>query len=127
VLLRNPSIGDDEFAVLLGCVLRAGVTIAAAIVTVGAVVYLAKRGTVHPDYQAFTGEPADLRSIRGILSDAAHGSGRGLIQLGLLVLIATPIVRVLCSIAGFWREGDRIYVFVTLTVLGLLAYSLLAA
>jgi uncharacterized membrane protein len=127
VLLEGHSAGHDSFAVLLGRVLRVGVLTAAAIVVVGATVYLTKHGTVHQDYQAFTGEPADLRSIGGVVADAAHGSGRGLIQLGLLVLIATPVVRVLFSIVGFFREGDYIYVFVTLAVLGLLAYSLLAA
>jgi uncharacterized membrane protein len=75
----------------------------------------------------FRGEPADLRSIRGILTEAADGSGRGLIQLGLLILIGTPIVRVLCSVAGFARERDWIYVAITIVVLGLLAYSLFAA
>ena len=129
MLLEEQSAGQghDAFAVLLGRVLRVGVMTAAAIVVVGASVYLAKHGTVHQDYQVFTGEPAELRSIGGVAVDAAHGSGRGLIQLGLLVLIATPVVRVLCSIVGFFREGDYIYVFVTLAVLGLLAYSLIAA
>jgi uncharacterized membrane protein len=127
VLLDARPTEDRAFAVWLGLVLRGGVMTAAAIVMVGAVIYLAKHGTVHPDYVAFTGEPADLRSITGIVADAAHGSGRGLIQLGFIVLIATPVVRVICSVVGFFREGDHIYVFVTLVVLGLLTYSLLAA
>jgi uncharacterized membrane protein len=127
MLLEDQPPGHDPFATLLGRVLRAGVMTAAAIVMVGATIYLARHGTVRQDHQAFTGEPADLRSVGGIVADAAHGSGRGLIQLGLLVLIATPVGRVLCSIVGFFREGDYIYVFVTLTVLGLLVYSLVAA
>lgn len=120
--------GDDRsFAVWLGRVLRAGVIAAAIIVVAGGTVYLSKHGTSLPHYRVFRGEPADLRSIRGVLTDAADGSGRGLIQLGLLILIGTPIVRVLCSVAGFARERDWIYVAITIVVLGLLAYSLFAA
>ena len=120
--------GDDRsFAVWLGRVLRAGVIAAAMVVVAGGTVYLSKHGTSLPHYRVFRGEPADLRSIRGILTEAADGSGRGLIQLGLLILIGTPIVRVLCSVAGFARERDWIYVAITIVVLGLLAYSLFAA
>jgi uncharacterized membrane protein len=79
------------------------------------------------DFAVFRGEPIDFRSVQGIIAHAAAGSGRGLIQLGLLVLIATPILRVLFSIVGFWRERDFAYVAITLAVLLLLAYSLLAA
>ena len=52
--------------------------------------------------------------------------GRGLIQLGLLLLIATPIARVVFSVAGFARQRDWLYVAITLIVLTLLGYSLLA-
>jgi uncharacterized membrane protein len=46
-------------------------------------------------------------------------------QLGLLLLVATPIARVVFSAFGFWRERDYRYVFITLIVLGVLLYSLL--
>jgi uncharacterized membrane protein len=127
VLLNRTEEDDRVFAVLLGRVLRAGVTIAGLIVFAGGVIYLSKRSAVSVDYHVFRGEPADLRSIRGIVTDAGAGSGRGLIQLGLLVLIATPIVRVICSVAGFIRERDWIYVAITVIVLGLLTYSLFGA
>ena len=115
---------ERGFALLLGRILRAGVIAAAAIVLVGAVVFLGKRAMVQTDYRIFRGEPADLRSVGGIWADARAGSGRGLIQLGLLILIATPVVRVLCSIAGFAHERDWMYVAITTIVLALLAFSL---
>jgi uncharacterized membrane protein len=46
-------------------------------------------------------------------------------QLGLLVLIATPITRVAFSVFAFFYERDWKYVVFTLIVLGLLLYSLL--
>jgi uncharacterized membrane protein len=56
-----------------------------------------------------------------------NGRGRGLIQLGLLFLIATPIARVAFSIVGFAIERDRMYVVFTLIVLAILLYSLLGS
>jgi uncharacterized membrane protein len=56
-----------------------------------------------------------------------NGRGRGLIQLGLLLLIATPIARVAFSIVGFAIERDRLYVVFTLIVLAILLFSLLGS
>jgi uncharacterized membrane protein len=108
----------------IGNLLRIGVLSAAAVVLVGAGVYLVRHGTEIPHYRVFRGEPSDLRSISGIVTDVAHGSGRGIIQLGLLLLIATPVMRVALSIVAFALERDRTYVAITLLVLSLLLYSL---
>ena len=51
--------------------------------------------------------------------------GRGS-QLGILVLIATPVFRVLLSAFAFWMQRDWIYVAITLVVLAVLAFSLLS-
>jgi uncharacterized membrane protein len=108
----------------LAAVLRTGVMLAASIVVIGGAVYLARHGYKRPHYGVFRGEPSDLRSLAGILNDVASGSGRGLIQLGLVVLIATPVARVAFSVAAFAVQRDRTYVVVTLAVLGLLLLSL---
>lgn len=118
---------DDEFDRILGRVLRAGVILAAAVVLAGAAIYLVRHGHEQPMYHVFRGEPGDLRSIRGIVSDTLAARGRGIIQLGLLLLIATPIARVVFSVAGFVRQRDWMYVLVTSVVLALLLYSLLTA
>jgi uncharacterized membrane protein len=119
----------EEFRIeqTLGNLLRAGVLIAAAVVTVGAIIYLARHGGEAPAYKMFRGEPADLRSIGGIWSDAVALRGRGLIQFGLLLLIATPVARVAFSVYAFARERDTQYVAITLIVLALLAYSLIGS
>ncbi len=72
----------------------------------------------------FRGEPGDLRSVSGTVSDARSLSGRGLIQLGVLLLIATPIARVAFSVGGFVRQRDWMYVGIAAIVLMLLAYAL---
>jgi uncharacterized membrane protein len=115
---------DKEFDTVLGNVLRAGVLLAATVVLCGGVTYLLRHGDDVRGYRVFRGEPSDLRSVRGIVSDARSLSGRGLIQLGLLLLIATPITRVVFSVVGFLKQRNWMYVAITLVVLMLLAYSL---
>jgi uncharacterized membrane protein len=115
---------DARFGLTLGRVLRAGVLLAATLVAAGAVIYLARNGASVPAYQAFRGEPTSLRRVGGILREAGAPSGRGLIQLGLLVLIATPVVRVLFAIVGFARQRDWLYVCIATIVLLLLVFSL---
>ncbi len=110
---------------IMGRLLRTGVILAAVFVSAGGVVYLARHQTPVTNYRVFQGEPEELRTVSGIFHGALALRGRGLIQLGLLILIATPIARVAFSVVAFLYQRDWTYVVVTLIVLGLLVYSLL--
>jgi uncharacterized membrane protein len=125
--MRNSSYGDVQMESLLGQLLRVGVLLAGAVVAIGGTVYLCRHGMESPNYGVFHGEPADLRSIGGIVRDTLNFRGRGIVQLGLVMLIATPIARVAFSVYAFARERDYTYVAITLIVFGLLMYSLFAA
>jgi len=118
---------DRDLDVVLAMALRGGVLLAAAIVVVGAAIYLARHGMSLPDYRKFRGEPSDLRSPASIWATARTFTGRGVMQFGLLVLISTPIMRVLLSVIGFVRERDWMYVVITLIVFSLLCYSLVTS
>jgi len=118
---------DKRIENILGNLLRAGVVFSAFIVFCGAVVYVARHGRVPADYHVFQGEPSELRSVPGIVRDAVDVSGRGIIQLGLLFLIATPVARVIFSIWGFAAERDRMYVVFTAIVLAILIFSLVGS
>ncbi len=109
---------------VIGTLLRTGVLIAAGIVVVGGILYLVRHGTAPPDYGVFHGEPTDLRTISGIIRDALSFHGRGVIQLGLLVLLATPVARVTFSVLAFALERDMLYIAVTVIVLAVLIFSL---
>ena len=115
---------EERFEHFLGSLLRVGVLIAAAVVVIGAVVYLSRHGTEAPDYHEFQTEASPLYSVGGIVGWALGGHGRGIIQLGLLLLIATPVARVVFSLAAFAWQRDRTYVVITLIVLAVLMYSL---
>lgn len=122
----NANWTDERFDAVLAFVLRFGVLMSASVIAVGGAVFLARHGMERPTYSAFRGEPGALRTIDGIVAEALHLSGRGLIQLGLLVLIATPIARVIFSVVGFIRQRDWLYTAITVVVLALLGYSLLS-
>jgi uncharacterized membrane protein len=116
---------EQQFENFVGNLLRVGVFVAAAVVFGGGVLYLIRHGAISPDYRVFHGEPADLRSVSSIVTDALALQSRGIIQLGLLLLVATPIARVAFSLFAFAQQRDRTYVIVTLVVFTVLLYSLL--
>src|SRR5438128_1499217 len=120
----TPGWTDEQVEQVVANLLRAGVLAAAVVVAAGGFLYLAKYGAMHFDHHTFHGEPEDLRSPSGILATALALRGRGVIQLGLLLLIATPVARVVFSVFAFARQRDFTYVGLTLIVLGVLLYSL---
>jgi uncharacterized membrane protein len=121
------SWNDLKIEIIIGALLRTGVTLAAAVVVFGSIVYLARHGHEATHYSVFRGEPEALRSVTGIVDGALHMSGGAMIQLGLLILIATPVARVAFSAVGFAIERDYLYVGMTLFVLAVLLYSLLGS
>jgi uncharacterized membrane protein len=118
---------DRKTEEIVADLLRAGVIISALIVLAGACLYLLRYGHAPADYRVFQGEPSDLRNLRGIVRSALQLRSRGIIQLGLLCLIATPVARVAFSIWAFAAERDRLYMIFTGIVLIILLYSLLGS
>ncbi len=118
---------DHRIENVVGRLLQTGVSLAAAVVFTGAVIYLIRHGGEPAQYHVFHGEPADLKKFSGILRQVAGFHGRGFIQLGLLLLIATPVARVAFAVWGFAEEKDKMYVGITLLVLAILLYSLVGS
>ena len=118
---------DQRVEEIISYLLRAGVMISAFLVLVGGVIYLVRHGGELPDLKTFRGEPKELRTFRGLLSTGTLAHGRGLIQLGLVLLILTPIARVAFAVVAFVLERDWIYVAVSAIVLCLLLYSFTSA
>jgi uncharacterized membrane protein len=109
--------------IIVGNLLRAGVALSAAVVFVGGVIYLVRHGAETRNYHIFRGEPADLSALSGIVRNALAFRARGIIQLGLVLLIATPVARVAFLIYAFGRQGDRLYAVIASIVLALLVYG----
>jgi len=122
-----PAWTDERFEGTIGKLLAGGVFLSAFVVACGGVIFLAHHGESAVNYRVFRGEPESLKSVTGILRNAFSLHGRGIIQLGLLLLIATPVARVAFSIFGFALQRDRMYMLFTLIVLFILLYSLFGA
>jgi uncharacterized membrane protein len=120
-------MNDRRLQIIIGRLLQIGVLIAAATVFAGGVLYLIQNSSGHVDYRIFSSTCPHLNSFTGIVLSAAHFESLGLIQFGLLLLIATPVARVAMAVAGFALERDRLYTIVSLIVLVILAFSLIHA
>jgi uncharacterized membrane protein len=116
---------DPRVQAAVGNLLRAGVLVAVAVVLIGAVLFLVRHGQAPISYGAFHGVPGDLRHAGGMVREVFSGRGSGIIQLGLILLVATPVARVAMTVVAFALERDRTYVAITLIVLALLLFSLI--
>lgn len=116
---------DKDIQTVVGWVLRLGVIISVAIVFIGGMVYIYRHGHSMADYSVFKGVP-DFVHPAGIIEGIRAHRGRAVIQAGIVLLIATPILRVACSAVGFMLEKDRLYTFITLIVLLIIFASILS-
>ena len=115
--LLKKKIQDTDLEMVIGRLLRYGVILSSIIVAAGGVVYLYRHGAEHPLYRQFKGEPSKMKEIIPLWQAVLRGEGRPLIQLGLLVLVATPIARILFSVFGYLLEKDFLYMLITAVVL----------
>ncbi len=118
---------DKRLETIIGKLLRAGVLFSALVVAAGGVLYLVLNHAARVSFRTFAAGGPQMRTVSGILQSAAHLRSEGLMQAGLVLLILTPVARVVMAIAGFALEGDRLYAVVSFIVLVILAFSLLHA
>ena len=115
---------DERVERVLGTLLQTGVIISGVVVLAGGILYMLRYGHDPVQYESFVAERESLRSLRGVVTNALHGDARAIVECGLLLLIATPVARVIFSIIAFALEKDRLYVVLTLIVFLILIYSL---
>jgi len=115
---------DEKVELIMGRLLQTGVISAAVVVVLGGAWYFAAHGNAPVDFRVFHGEPAELSGVSGVVRGVRQAQDRSLIQFGLLLLIATPIARVVFAVAAFALQKDRTYVAIGLIVLAALLYGL---
>ncbi len=123
-ITSNPiPLGPDDDIVrktelIISGVLRGGVLLSVAIILGGAAWFFyltASGGLAHPSF------PDTLPAVwHGLLALDPPS----IIVVGLLVLLATPVMRVAVSIIAFALEEDRTYVIITTLVLAILLFSI---
>jgi uncharacterized membrane protein len=117
-------MADQDIEVIIGKLLRYGVVTASTIVLLGGVWFLVQHGgQPMPSYHHFVGEAAGFTTFKGIIAGAFNLQARAIIQLGVMVLIATPILRIIFSLIGFTLEKDKLYIVITLVVLCVILFS----
>jgi uncharacterized membrane protein len=116
---------DTDIQVIIGWILRAGIVISMTVVLIGGLIYLYRHGNTIADYRTFNGIPDFIKTPSGIINGVITFRGRAIIQAGIIMLIATPIIRVLFSAIGFLFEKDYKYTFITLVVLLIIVSSML--
>jgi uncharacterized membrane protein len=115
---------DERVEQVIGRLLQIGVLLAAVVVLVGGSMLLTQYGAVPASFTKFRGEDPVLKSIGSIVHGVMTGDSRAIVQLGLVLLIATPVARVALTLVAFALQRDRVYVLVTAVVLTLLLYGL---
>jgi uncharacterized membrane protein len=123
--LDEHETSDQRLDQALGNLLRGGVILAAAVTLLGGIAYVTTFWDTRSDHHTLVEQSEQLRKPVGIVRCALTLDERCVIQLGLLLLIATPIARVAFSVIAFARQRDWTFVVITLVVLGLLLYGLL--
>jgi uncharacterized membrane protein len=117
---------DKDMQALLGQVLRAGTVISISIVFIGGVFYMYRHGHTVADYRVFKGIPDFVQHPEGIFNGIFALKGQAIIQFGIILLIATPIFRVVFSAVGFVLEKDYMYLGISLLVLFIIFMSMLS-
>ena len=118
---------DREIELIISKLLLVGVTAAAIVVVAGGVLFLVRHGHETPQFGEFHGEPAELRTLGGLFRAVWNLEARAVIQLGLGLLIATPVARVVFCLFAFIRQRDGMYIVITSVVLVVLLLGLSSA
>ena len=117
---------DRDIQQIIGKMLRYGVLTSCAITLLGGIFYLFYHGMdAIPDYHIFTGSASAYTSLAPVLNGVLHFDVKEIVQFGVIVLIATPILRVAMSLIAFALEKDKLYVVISMIVLGIITTSLL--
>ncbi len=116
---------DHEVEQRVGRLLQIGVLLSAGVVVVGGAALLLQYGGQPADFRVFRGELDALTTLRGIAHGVRALDSRAIVQLGLVLLIATPVARVALTLVSFFAQRDRTYMALTSVVLGLLLFGLL--
>jgi uncharacterized membrane protein len=117
---------DKDMQVVIGWVLRLGVMISISIVFLGGIIYLFRHGHEAADHRHFKGIPDFIQTAGGIIHGVFALRGQAVIQTGIVLLIATPVLRVAFAVIGFAIEKDKLYVFISLLVLAIILASMLS-
>lgn len=113
----------QKLQTVIGTTLLIGVLVSTAIVLFGGVLYLIHHGNEVIQYKNYLGEPVAYKTIAGIWMAAFNFSGKGIIQLGVLLLVLVQFLRVLLTIGVFAKLRDFRFVAISIFIFAVLIFS----
>ena len=113
----------ENFQNFLAKTMITGVVISAIVMLIGIIVYSFSHSHVVFHGHIFHGEPSYITSPLDILHFALKGNERSIIQIGILLLLINPFIRVFIIAIGFCLEKNKLYCFISLLVLAILIFS----
>jgi uncharacterized membrane protein len=122
--MKFTDLTDEQVEGLIGQVLRIGTTISCGITFIGLCIFMVHNASAIPHYHIFLSSLGQFYGPSLLLQHVMHGQAAALIQLGILILIATPVARVAFLVVAFALERDHMYVGVSALVLVILLYSI---
>lgn len=106
----------EQIETTIGKILRYGVLISSIVMIIGLFLYILIGSTGYATNFHYS-------SINDLLNGLIHLKPYAVMMLGLLLLILTPVLRVVVSIYSFYKEKDYLYVYITVFVLIILIIS----
>lgn len=122
--LKPEKAKDRDIQILLGTLLRVGVLLSISVVLVGGVIFLSSHHHQIADFKVFKPEGYQLANIDEIFKGLLSLKGDAIIQFGILMLIFTPVARIILAIFSFLYERDYLYVGIGIVVLSIITISL---
>jgi len=116
---------DRRMESIMGRLLQFGVLVASIVVATGGAFFVVSHAHDAPNYRTFVSRPVDLRHLSGLLPAVFHGNATAVIETGVLLLISTPIARVVFAAVAFAKERDHLYLAISLLLLTVLMFGLL--
>jgi uncharacterized membrane protein len=122
---QHSHFDDRRMEVVMGRLLQVGVLLASFVMLIGGILYIQAHHGEMPNYRVFSSEPQRLRHFGGVMGGIKVGDSAAIIQLAVLLLIATPVARVVFALIAFLIERDKLYMVISSAVLAVLLYGFL--
>jgi uncharacterized membrane protein len=123
--MEADQLSDTAIHRRMTAALRLLTVVSGIVILVGGILLLVRHGNAVTNFHTFLGEPTSLRLVPQIVTGAFQGQALALVQFGILLLIVTPVIRVLFVGIGYAIERDWLYVAVAVIVLAVLGSSLI--
>lgn len=121
--MRKKPFTDLDLNRSVGNLLRIGVVLSVVTSLIGFIKLFLEGFKMPKHYKEL--EIPDENILKDFWVSLSNLEGMGIIQLGILFLIFTPLVRILFALAGYLKEKDYTYVIISLIVLAIMTISFL--